>query len=186
MKQVEKKLKKSLDILIPYHSHYQNNSFMNAFSYAIYAIFVFFIVVSFTKQNAILNVIDSDISLASAEQMTDIDDQSLEVTPFLASRMTRYPWQESEDYYTYQNTGDYFSVQIQDGKKKYQLEMSQGTLQGFGDATPILNTEVYFYIIPKGYIATWQYQEFTVSVESQESLPTLIRKVEKIMEENLI
>lgn len=185
MKQIEKKLKNSLNILIPYHNHSRRNSLMNTFSYAVYAIFIFFVVVSFTKQNAVLNLVDSDVLFAETENTDNENVSVFSATPSLASRIIEYPWQESEDYYTYQNTGDRFSVQIQDGKEKYQLEMSQGTLQGFGDATPILDTDVYFYVTKNEYVAKWQYQDFVVSLTSNESLPTFIRKVEIIMEENL-
>ena len=76
-------------------------------------------------------------------------------------------------------------MQIQDGENEYQLSMAQGTLQGFGDATPILDTDVYFYVTENGYVAKWQYKDFVVSLTSNESLSTFIRKVETIMEENL-
>ena len=57
--------------------------------------------------------------------------------------------------------------------------------KGFGDATPILDTDVYFYVTENGYVAKWQYKDFVVSLTSNESLSTFIRKVEIIMEENL-
>ena len=157
----------------------------NTFSYAVYAIFIFFVVVSFTKQNAVLNLVDSDVLFAETENTDNENVSVFSATPSLASRIIEYPWQESEDYYTYQNTGDRFSVQIQDGENEYQLSMAQGTLQGFGDATPILDTDVYFYVTENGYVAKWQYKDFVVSLISNESLSTFIRKVEIIMEENL-
>lgn len=186
MKQIEKKLKNSLDILIPYHKHNQSNALMNTFSYAIYAVFVFLVVVSFTKQNAVLNLADSDVIFAETERIDNEDISLFSTTPSVMSRIIEYPWQESGDCYTYWNTGDCFSVKIHDGKEEYQLFMTQKTLEKFGDATPILDTDVYFYVRDEGYVAKWQYQDFTVSLTSNESLSTFIRKVEEIMEENLI
>ncbi len=130
-------------------------------------------------------MVDSDVLFAETENTDNENVSVFSATPSLASRIIEYPWQESEDYYTYQNTGDRFSVQIQDGENEHQLSMAQGTLQGFGDATPILDTDVYFYVTENGYVAKWQYKDFVVSLTSDESLSTFIRKVETIMEENL-
>lgn len=172
MKKIERNLKNSLAIEIPNQFH--KNVTSGLFAYVVYTVFLFLIGVAFTKPNVFLN--DGDLEYEGGESAA---------VPLLASRMI-YPWQESDDQYTYENSGCSFSVIIQDSQEKYQLNMTTGYLQESGRTTSISDVDVYFYIAEDGYVAKWQYNDYIVTVTTKESLSDLIRKVKTIMKENLI
>ena len=172
MKKIERKLKNSLAIEIPNQFHKKATS--RLFAYVVYAVFLFLIGVAFTKPNVFLN--DGDLEYKGEVSVIGVS---------LASRMI-YPWQESDDQYTYENNDNSFFVIIQDGQEKYQLNMMTGYLQDSDKATSISNVDVYFYIVEDGYVARWQYRDYIVTVTTKESLSNLICKVKTIMKENLI
>lgn len=172
MKKIERKLKNSLAIEIPNHFH--KNATNGWLAYVVYALFLFLIGVAFTKPNVFLN--DGDL---------EYEGETSAAMPLLASRMI-YPWQESDDHYTYENSDLSFLVIIQDDQEKYQLNMTTGRLQDSGRTTSICDVDVYFYIAQDGYVAKWQYKDYIVTLTTKESLSDLIRKVKTIMKENLI
>lgn len=174
-RRLEKKLKNSLEIILPTEKDKQRKEVNLQFGY---------IFTSLILACAIFYLMTPSIYFNEG-----IHSEVMGVKTYMEQEvhLEEFPWKEKENItYQYQQQGEKLQI-IYQSKEQINVTITKDKLLVESDdrSTQIGNDKIYFYQQDNLYQARWQYQDFVITVQSTGEKSHFMNEIKTIIKENL-